>query len=55
MSDIRGGDDKIMDYDISEIEKIIKKASSTEISFILWSGAVLGVLIGIIQALLPIQ
>jgi len=47
--------DKIMDYDISEIERIIKKASSTEISFILWSGAALGVLIGIIQALLPMQ
>ena len=45
--------EKIMDYDISEIEKIIKKASGVEILFILCSGGVLGIIIGLIQALIP--
>lgn len=46
--------EKIINYDISELEFIIKKASGPEINFILLSGAVLGVLIGLIQALLPL-
>ena len=45
--------DKINGYDISQIEKIIKKASGPEIMFILISGAVLGFIIGLIEALLP--
>ena len=45
--------EKITNYDISQLEIIIKKASSTEITFILLSGAVLGFLIGIIEAFLP--
>ncbi|MCK4796520.1 MAG: DUF445 family protein [Spirochaetes bacterium] len=46
--------EKIMNYDINELEHIIKKAAGTEISFILLSGAVLGFIIGIIEAFLPI-
>jgi len=46
--------DKINSYDISQIEKIIKKASGPEMMFILISGAVLGFIIGIIEALLPL-
>jgi len=46
--------DKITNYDIGELEYIIKKASATEIRFILLSGAFLGFFIGIIEALLPI-
>ena len=46
--------EKIINYDISQLEEIIKKASGTEITFILLSGAVLGLIIGIIEALLPI-
>ena len=45
--------DKIVNYEIGEIEYIIKKASGPEINFILLSGAVLGAMIGIIEALLP--
>lgn len=45
--------DKIVNYDISELEHIIKKASGPEIRFILLSGAVLGFIIGLIEALLP--
>lgn len=47
-------EDKIMNYELDEIEKIIKKASGPEISFILWSGAIIGFIIGIIEALIPI-
>jgi uncharacterized membrane protein YheB (UPF0754 family) len=46
--------EKIMQYDIGEIEYIIKKASGQEITFILWSGALLGIIIGLLEALLPI-
>lgn len=45
--------DKIENYDISDLEHIIKKASSTEINFILFSGAILGIIIGGIEAFLP--
>lgn len=45
--------DKINGYDISEIEKIIKKASGTEMMFILTSGAVLGFIVGMVEAILP--
>lgn len=46
-------EDKIMNYELEEIEKIIKKASGPEITFILWSGAVLGFIIGTIEAFIP--
>lgn len=45
--------EKIVGYDIGELETIIKKASGPEIRFILLSGAVLGLFIGLVQALLP--
>lgn len=45
--------EKIINYDISELEDIISKVSHTEIRFILYSGAVLGLIIGIIEAFLP--
>lgn len=45
--------DKINGYDISQIEKIIKKASGPEMMFILISGAVLGFIVGLIEAILP--
>jgi uncharacterized membrane protein YheB (UPF0754 family) len=44
---------KILNYDIGKLEAIIYKVSSTEIKFILWTGGVIGFLIGIIQAFLP--
>ncbi|HPO49407.1 MAG TPA: DUF445 family protein [Spirochaetota bacterium] len=47
-------ENKIMEYELDEIEKIIKHASGPEISFILWSGAVLGFFIGIVEAFIPI-
>lgn len=45
--------EKILNYEIAELEMIIKKASSTEITFILMSGAVLGLIIGLIESFLP--
>lgn len=45
--------EKIVNYEIGEIEYIIKRASGPEINFILLSGAVLGFIIGIIEAFLP--
>jgi uncharacterized membrane protein YheB (UPF0754 family) len=45
--------EKIMNYDIGEIEDIINKVSHTEIRFILYSGAVLGLIVGIIEVFLP--
>ena len=45
--------EKIINYDIGELENIINKVSHTEIRFILYSGAILGLFIGIIEALLP--
>ena len=46
--------EKILKYDISELEYIINKASGAEITFILISGGVLGFIVGIIEAFLPI-
>lgn len=45
--------EKIVSYDISELERIIKDVSNTEINFIIMSGGFLGILIGLIQAFLP--
>ncbi len=47
-------EEKIMSYDITQIEKIVNKASGTEINFILISGAVLGFIVGLIEVFLPI-
>jgi len=46
-------EDKIMNYQLEEIENIIKKASGPEISFIMLSGAILGFFIGLIEAFIP--
>lgn len=46
--------DKIRGYDVSELEGIIKSASGYEIQFIIFSGGVLGLIVGIIEALLPL-
>jgi len=45
--------EKITNYDISELEKIIKNASGAEINFIIWSGGVLGFFVGLIEVFLP--
>ncbi len=45
--------EKIMSYDIGELENIINKVSHTEISFIIYSGAVLGLIVGILELFLP--
>jgi uncharacterized membrane protein YheB (UPF0754 family) len=45
--------EKIMNYEIGQIEYIIKKASGPEINFILASGAVLGFIVGLLETLLP--
>ena len=45
--------EKIINYEIGEIEFIIKKASGPEINFILISGAVLGLIVGILETFLP--
>ncbi|OHD17865.1 MAG: hypothetical protein A2Y34_15290 [Spirochaetes bacterium GWC1_27_15] len=47
-------EEKIMNYELQEIEEIVKKASGPEISFILLSGAVIGFIVGLIEAFLPI-
>ena len=41
---------KIKDYDIGSLEKLIKTASGPEINFIIFSGACLGFVIGLTQA-----
>ncbi|HNZ26935.1 MAG TPA: DUF445 family protein [Spirochaetota bacterium] len=45
--------EKISNYDISELERIIKKASGAEINFIIWSGGVLGFFVGLVEVFLP--
>jgi len=46
--------EKISATDLSQLERIIRQASAPEIRFILLSGAVLGFVVGFIEALLPI-
>lgn len=46
--------DKIRGYDISELEGIIKSASGYEIQFIIVSGGILGLMVGIIEAFFPL-
>ena len=43
---------KIEDFDISQLESLVKKASGREINFIIITGAILGFLIGLIEALI---
>ncbi len=45
---------KIEEFDIMQLENIIKKASGHEIRFIIITGAILGFVIGLIEALLKI-
>jgi uncharacterized membrane protein YheB (UPF0754 family) len=45
---------KINSFDISIIEKLIKKASGPEINFIIFSGAILGFVIGLAEAFIGI-
>lgn len=46
--------EKISRYDIRQLEGIIRRASGPEIRFILFTGGVLGFLIGLVEALLPL-
>jgi len=41
---------KIEDFDISQLESLVKKASGHEINFIIITGAILGFLIGLFEA-----
>ena len=41
---------KISEFDVGALEKLVKKASGPEIRFILLTGAVVGILIGLAQA-----
>jgi uncharacterized membrane protein YheB (UPF0754 family) len=41
---------KINDFDVNEIEDLIKKASGPEINFIIFTGAILGFIIGLAEA-----
>jgi len=41
---------KISEFDVGDLEKIVKNASGPEIRFILLTGAVVGILIGLAQA-----
>jgi uncharacterized membrane protein YheB (UPF0754 family) len=45
---------KIKSFDIRIIEKLIKKASGPEINFIIFSGAILGFIIGLAEAFIVI-
>jgi uncharacterized membrane protein YheB (UPF0754 family) len=45
---------KINSFDISLIEKLTKKASGPEINFIIFSGAILGFVIGLAEAFIGI-
>ena len=45
---------KINEFDISEIEKLVKKASGPELNFIIISGGVLGFFVGLVEALIGI-
>lgn len=46
--------DKIAATDLSQLERIIRQASGPEIRFILFTGAILGFLVGLVEALLPL-
>ncbi|KPJ86616.1 MAG: hypothetical protein AMS17_11670 [Spirochaetes bacterium DG_61] len=41
---------KINDFDVASIESLFKKASGPEINFIILSGAILGFIIGLVEA-----
>jgi uncharacterized membrane protein YheB (UPF0754 family) len=43
---------KINDFDVSALESLMKKASGPEINFIIFTGAVLGFIIGLAEAFL---
>jgi uncharacterized membrane protein YheB (UPF0754 family) len=42
-----------MNYEIGELERIFRGVCGKKISFILMTGGVLGVIIGIVEAFLP--
>lgn len=42
---------KVLDFDLEELERLVVKVASTELRYIEWLGAVLGGVIGLIQAL----
>ncbi len=44
--------EKISEFDVGALEKLVKKASGPEIRFILLTGAVVGIIIGLAQALI---
>jgi len=46
--------EKISAADLSQLERAIRRASGPEIRFILFSGGVLGFIIGLVEALLPL-
>lgn len=46
--------EKIKNYDVGELERIVRKASGTEIKFIMFTGGFLGFLVGLIEAFIPI-
>ena len=43
---------KINEFDISTLESLIKKASGPELNFIIFSGAALGFIIGLVEAII---
>ena len=46
--------DKISRYDIQQLESVIRRASGPEIRFIMLTGGILGFIIGLVEALLPL-
>ncbi|MDY0297411.1 MAG: DUF445 family protein [Acidobacteriota bacterium] len=46
--------EKICATDLSQLERIIRTASGPEIRFILFTGAVLGFVVGLVEAVLPL-
>ncbi len=46
--------DKISRYDIQQLESVIRRASGPEIQFIMLTGGILGFIIGLVEAFLPL-
>jgi len=45
---------KINEFDISQLEQLVKKASGPEINFIIFSGGILGFIVGLVEAFIGI-
>lgn len=47
-------EEKIMEFELEKLEKIVYDVSRTELQFIIWLGGILGLIIGIVQGILAV-